>query len=220
MSNVIDKDNNAVVLLGFFSDQVLECNFNPPRGWMEVVPVVQGGLCTHRVNWAAGSVVAGLRAVIEASALVDGFDDLTMMGETAEQRRGHLWVAEHRGPFVQGEAGRNDDRGALVDLAHEVEQQLAPGLGEGQIVEFVEDDEVAPGELVGRAALVSGAVLGVEIVDRVNDNVAATAGALADTGPGDGDGEIGLAGPGAAESGEWRTGLFGSRRLPRLSSLA
>jgi len=90
-----------------------------------------------------------------------------MVGEAVEQGRGHLGVAEHRWPFAEGEVGGDDDRGALVEPAHEVEQQLAAGLGEGQMAEFVEDDEVAPGELVGGAALASGAVLGVEIVDRV-----------------------------------------------------
>ena len=38
--------------------------------------------------------------------------------------------------------------------AHEVEEQLPAGLGEGQVAE-VEDDEVAPGELVRGAALAS-----------------------------------------------------------------
>jgi len=84
--------------------------------------------------------------------------------------------------------------------------------GEGQIAEFVEDDEVAPGELVGGAALASGAVLGVEMVGQVDDIVAAAAGALADTGPGDGDGEIGLAGPGAADQYDVVLERNGSRR--------
>ncbi len=46
-----------------------------------------------------------------------------------------------------------------------LEQQLAAGLGDRWVAELIEDDEVAPGELFGRAALASGAVLGVEVVD-------------------------------------------------------
>ena len=71
-----------------------------------------------------------------------------MMGETVEQRGGHLGVAEDGGPFAEGEVGGDDDRSALVEPAHEVEEQLPAGLSEGQVAEFVEDDEVAADELV------------------------------------------------------------------------
>ena len=80
-----------------------------------------------------------------------------------------------------------------------MEEQLPAGLGEGQVAEFVEDDEVAPGELVRGAALASGADLGLEVVDQVDDVLEAAACALADAGPRDGDGEMGLAGAGAAD---------------------
>ena len=122
-----------------------------------------------------------------------------MMGETVEQRGGHLGVAEDGWPFAEGEVGGDDDRGALVEPAHEVEEQLPAGLGEGQIAKFVEDDEVAAYELVRGAALASGAELGLEVVDQVDDVVAAAPGALADAGARDGDGEMGLAGAGAAD---------------------
>ena len=54
-----------------------------------------------------------------------------MMGEAVEQGRGHLGVAEDGRPFAEGEVGGHDDRGSLVEPAHEVEEQLAAGLGEG-----------------------------------------------------------------------------------------
>ncbi len=79
-----------------------------------------------------------------------------------------------------------------------MEEQLPAGLGEGQVSEFVEDDEVAPGELVGGAALASGAEFGLEEIDQVDDVVEAAARALADAGPRDGDGEMGLAGAAGA----------------------
>ncbi len=150
-------------------------------------------------NRAAGTAGGGSGAVLEAPALVAGLDDLAMMGKTVEQRGGHLGVAEDGRPFAEGEVGGDDDRGALVEPAHEVEAQLPAGLGEGQVAEFVEDDEVAAYELICGAALASGAELGLEVVDQVDDVVAAAAGALADAGAGDGDGEMGLAGAGAAD---------------------
>ena len=122
-----------------------------------------------------------------------------MMGKAIEQRRGHLGVAEDGWPFAEGEVGGDDDRGALVEPAHEVEQELAAGLSEGQIAKFVEDDEVAPGELVCGAALASGTEFGLEMVDQVDDVVAPATGTLSDAGARDGDGEMGLAGAGAAD---------------------
>jgi len=80
-----------------------------------------------------------------------------------------------------------------------VEQELAAGLGEGQVAELVEDDEVHAGEVVGHAALAPGTGFGLELVDEIDDVEEAAAGARADAGPGDGDGQMGLAGAGATD---------------------
>jgi len=73
-------------------------------------------------------------AVFEAPAFVAGFDDVAVMGETIEQRGRRLRIAEDAWPFAKGEIGRYDDRRALIEPADEMEQKLAAGLGEGQIV--------------------------------------------------------------------------------------
>jgi hypothetical protein len=52
------------------------------------------------------------------------------MRETVEERRRHLRIGEHRRPFGEGEVGRHDDRGALVETTDQMEQQLAAGLRE------------------------------------------------------------------------------------------
>ena len=80
-----------------------------------------------------------------------------------------------------------------------MEEELAAGLGEGQVSEFVEDDEVAADELLCNTALAPGTKLGLEVVDQVDDAVAPAAGALSDAGSCDGDGEMGLAGAGSAD---------------------
>ena len=49
-----------------------------------------------------------------------------------------------------------------------MEQQLATGLGEGEIAQLVQDQEVEPAEEIGRAALAIGAGLGVKLVDQVD----------------------------------------------------
>jgi len=122
-----------------------------------------------------------------------------MMGKPVEQRRGHLGVAEDGGPLAEGQIGGDDDGGLLVELAGEMEEQLAAGLGEGQIAEFVQDCEVETAELVGDAALAVGTGLGFQAVHKIHDVVEATAFSGADTVAAEGDGEMGFAGSGAAD---------------------
>ena len=64
------------------------------------------------------------------------------MGQAVEERRGHLGVAEDGRPFSEGQVGGDDDGCAFVETADEVEEQLSAGLREGQIAEFIENDEV------------------------------------------------------------------------------
>ncbi len=66
------------------------------------------------------------------------------MGQAIEERCGHLGVAEDARPFSEREVGCDDDGGSFVKPADEMEEQLSSGLGEGQITQFVEDDEVEP----------------------------------------------------------------------------
>jgi len=89
-------------------------------------------------------------AVLEAPRLVACFHDLAVVGQPVEECGGHFGVAEDRGPFAEGEVGGDDDRGAFVELADQMEEELPAGLGEGQIAELVEDDEVEAVEVVGR----------------------------------------------------------------------
>ena len=97
-----------------------------------------------------------------------------MVREAVEQRGGHLGIAENGRPFAEGEIGRDDDRGTLVEAADQVEQQLAAGLGEWQITQLIEDDEVEAGEIVGKPTLAAGSALGFEAIDEI-DGVEETA---------------------------------------------
>ena len=60
-------------------------------------------------------------SALEAPTVVAGFDDVAMVGQAIEQRSGHLCVAEHARPFTEGQVGGDDDGGALVEPANEVE---------------------------------------------------------------------------------------------------
>ena len=138
-------------------------------------------------------------AAFEAPTVVAGFHDVAMVSQAVEQRGGHLGVAEHAGPFTEGEIGSDDDGRSLVEPADEVEQQLATGLSERQIAELVEDDEVHPGQMLGDATLPSVAGLDLQAVDEVDHVVEAAAGTGSDAASGDGDSEMGLAGAGTAD---------------------
>ncbi len=72
------------------------------------------------------------------------------MGDAIEQGGGHLGIAEHAHPFGEGQVGGDDQRGLLVKLADQMEQQGAPGGGERQIAQFIEDDSVGLDQLFGQ----------------------------------------------------------------------
>ena len=62
-------------------------------------------------------------AVLEAEAIVSSLQDVAVMGEPVEQRCRHLGIAEDGGPFAEAEVGGDDDAGAFVERAQEMEQQ-------------------------------------------------------------------------------------------------
>jgi len=62
--------------------------------------------------------------VFEAPAVVASFDDVAVVGDAIQQRSGHLGVAKDRRPFTKRQVRRYDDRGPLVELADQMEEQL------------------------------------------------------------------------------------------------
>lgn len=61
---------------------------------------------------------------------------MRVVREPAEQRRRHLCVAKHTGPFDEAQIG-GDGAGSFVKLAQQVEQQRTACLTERQVVEFI-----------------------------------------------------------------------------------
>src|SRR3546814_16384470 len=94
-------------------------------------------------------------AVFEAPAIVARLDDIAVVGDAVEQRRGHLGIAEDGGPLAEREVRGDDDAGALIKLADEVEQQLPSRACERQISKLVGPDQVAQRQLE-RKGVVSG----------------------------------------------------------------
>src|SRR6516225_7728888 len=91
-----------------------------------------------------------------------------MMRETVEQRRCHLRIAEHARPLAKGQISGHDHRGPLVEAANQMEQKLSASLGERQIAEFIEDDEVGAREIIGEARLATRPSFGLEPIDQID----------------------------------------------------
>ena len=105
-----------------------------------------------------------------------------MMGQAVEERGCHLGVAKNTGPIAKGQIGGDDDGSAFVQPADEVKQQLAAGLGEGQVAEFIENDEVHAREIFSEPALPAGAGFALQAIDEIDDGIEAAPGAAADAG--------------------------------------
>ena len=80
--------------------------------------------------------------MFHSPGIVSRFDDLAMMGDPVKHGGGHFLIAEDLGPFPEGEIGGNDDRSLFVKFGDQVKEQLAGVLGERQIPQFVEYDQV------------------------------------------------------------------------------
>lgn len=55
-------------------------------------------------------------AMLETVRLVARLNDVAVMGESVEQRSGHLGIAEHVRPFGEAQVGGEDDAGVLVEF--------------------------------------------------------------------------------------------------------
>lgn len=81
---------------------------------------------------------------------------------------GHLRIAEDARPVGEAEVGGDDQAGVLVELANEMEQQRAAGLAEGQIPEFIKDDEIGGDEAGRELSLLAGELLQLKRVDQLD----------------------------------------------------
>lgn len=64
------------------------------------------------------------------------------VGNPVEQCAGHAFDAKGLRPVLGGQIGGEYNALLLVDAADDFKQQFGTGLGEGDVAELVEDDEV------------------------------------------------------------------------------
>jgi hypothetical protein len=67
----------------------------------------------------------------------------------------HFGVTKHLWPIGKGQIGGDQQRRVLIELADQVEQQLAAGLTERQVAEFVDDNEIVAQQLLGPVIAIS-----------------------------------------------------------------
>lgn len=126
-------------------------------------------LCTHEEKPGRESGGGFSVSVFEAPAGVAGLDDVAVMRQAIEHGGGHFDVTEHLGPIGEGEVGGDQERGVLVKLADEMEQQLPAGLAEWEIAEFVDDDEIVAQQLLGQASALAGSLFLLELIDEIDE---------------------------------------------------
>lgn len=99
----------------------------------------------------------------------------------------------------EGQIGGDPQRGVFVELADQVEQQLAAGLTERQITELINDDQIVVQQLLGQATAAAGGLFLLELVDQIDQVVEPSPGPGADDHRGDADAQMGFARTGSAD---------------------
>src|SRR5690242_10820806 len=94
-----------------------------------------------------------------------------------------------------------------------MKEQLPAGLSEGQVAEFVENNEVHAREIFGEPPPPDGAGFALQPIDEVNDGVEAAPGAAADASPRNSYRQMRLAGAGSADQN--RIALCGQKGAAR-----
>ena len=84
-------------------------------------------------------------SVVEAPGFGAGVDDVGSVGEPVNDRLGEAGVGEDFRPFAEGEVGGHDQAAAFVAFGEDLEDELGGAVGQGEVAEFVEDDEFGAG---------------------------------------------------------------------------
>ncbi|GCE83515.1 hypothetical protein MSKU9_1656 [Komagataeibacter diospyri] len=87
------------------------------------------------------------------------------MGQPLDERRCHLRVTKNVSPVSEAQIGCDDDTGASVEAAEQMEQQGATRCAEGEITGFIKDHKIQAEQPVGN---LSGAAGGLFVFERID----------------------------------------------------
>ena len=113
---------------------------------------------------SGGSFLGSGEPVVEAPGLVAGVDDVCSVGDAVDDGLGEARVGEDLGPFAEREVGRDDQRCSLVALGDDLEDELCCTVGECEVSELVEDDELGAGVARDDAAELAAALGCLQLV--------------------------------------------------------
>ena len=103
-------------------------------------------------------------AVAEAPGLVAGVDDVRAVGEPVDDGFREAGVGEHLGPLAERQVGGDDQAAAFVALGEDLEDELGGAVGQREVAQFVEDDELGAGVAADDAAELAAALGFLELV--------------------------------------------------------
>jgi len=74
-----------------------------------------------------------LDLLVEAIALAVQLEDMTVMGQTIQQGRGHAFALEDLAPFAERQIAGDQQAGPFVAIGEDLEQQLGPRPAKRQV---------------------------------------------------------------------------------------
>ena len=80
--------------------------------------------------------------LFEAEAFAIHLEDVAMVGESIQQSGGHAFALEDLIPVAEGQVAGDQQAAAFVTIGEDLEEQFGSGSAEGQVAEFVHDQQV------------------------------------------------------------------------------
>jgi hypothetical protein len=85
--------------------------------------------------------------IAQAIAFAFGFQNVTAVSESVEGRADEPFTSQDVGPLLEGEIRRQENAGPFVGCADDVEQEFRSDFARGDITQFIQDQEIEPGQL-------------------------------------------------------------------------
>ena len=80
-------------------------------------------------------------------ALTIHLENVAVVGQTVQQRRGHPFPLEDLVPLAERQIAGHQDAAAIIAVGEDAEQQLDPAAAQGDVAQFITDQQVGPVEL-------------------------------------------------------------------------
>jgi hypothetical protein len=142
-------------------------------------PEAEGSCASSRVGSSGGGPGAlALEAVTEAPGLGAGVDDVRAVREAIDDGLREPRIGEDLGPFAEGQVGGDDQAAAFVALGEDLEDELGGAVGQREVAELVDDDELGAGVTGNDAGELAAALGFLEFVGEPGEGGEADAAAL------------------------------------------